>query len=78
MEIAIVVFGMGLQDALGMAFGVCVILWAVYCLYQWEIKPDRESRRHRAQKEIEVMHRKNRERLGRPKRKESNDARRSN
>jgi len=55
MEIAIVVFGMGLQDALGMAFGVCVILWAVYCLYQWEIKPDRESRRHRAQKEIEVM-----------------------
>jgi uncharacterized membrane protein YfcA len=70
MEIAIVVFGMGLQDALGMAFGVCVILWAVYCLYQWEIKPDRESRRHRAQKQIEAMHRKHRAHLRGSKRKE--------
>ena len=74
MEIPVVVLGLALQDALGMAFGVCVILWAIWCVYRWEIKPGREARRHRAQKHIEAMHRKHWEQLRYTKRKESNAA----
>jgi uncharacterized membrane protein YfcA len=76
MEIPVVVLGLALQDALGMAFGVCVILWAIWCVYRWEIKPGREARRQRAQKHIEETHRKHWEQLGGTKRKESNNARR--
>jgi hypothetical protein len=57
MKAATAVLGLGLQDGLGIMFGVAVILWAIWCLYQWQIKPNREARRHRAQKQIEEMHR---------------------
>lgn len=70
MGISVVVLALSAQDALGMAFGVGVILWSVWCLYQWEIKPGREARRQRAQKHIEELHRKHREQLKGTKRKQ--------
>ena len=77
MEIPVVVLALSLQDALGMAFGVCVILWSIWRLYQWEIKPNREARRRRAHEYIEEMHRKHWKRLGRKKPKERDDSRHS-
>jgi len=77
MEIPVVVLALSLQDALGMAFGVCVILWSIWLLYQWQIKPNREARRRRAHQHIEEMHRKHWKQLARKKPKEPNDARHS-
>jgi hypothetical protein len=57
MESATAVLGLGLQEGLAMMFGTGVIFWAIWCLYQWEIKPNREAKRHQAQKQIEAKHR---------------------
>lgn len=77
MEISVVVLALSLQDALGMAFGVCLILWSIWCLYQWEIKPNKEARKRRAHAHLEEMHRKHWERRGRKKPKARGNSRRS-
>lgn len=59
-----VVLALSFEEALGMAFGICIILWSVWLLYQWELKPNRESRRKQAREYIEEMHRAHRKRLG--------------
>lgn len=64
MDVSVVVLGLSLQDVLGAAFGVSIIVWAVWCLYEWEIKPGRRAQRRRAQKHLEEMHRKHWEQLG--------------
>jgi hypothetical protein len=60
------VLAVDLQEGLGMMFGGGVIAWALWCLYQWGIKPDRETRRHLAEKRTEEMHRIHWQRVARP------------
>ncbi|MGH9908292.1 MAG: hypothetical protein ACRD8U_22235 [Pyrinomonadaceae bacterium] len=52
-----VVLGLSLQDALGAAFAICVLIWAVERAYEWIIKPEREARSRRAEERREEMHR---------------------
>jgi hypothetical protein len=47
---------LSVQDTLGAAFGVLVILWSVWLVYYWAIKPEREARRRRADLLMEQMH----------------------
>jgi hypothetical protein len=65
MATSIVVLGLALQDALGAAFGLLVVVWAMWCTYRWEIKPDREARRQRANEHIEKLRHMHRQQLGR-------------
>jgi hypothetical protein len=44
-------------ETLGVAFGGCVVTLSLWLLYQWAIKPERESRRQNAWRANEEMHR---------------------
>ena len=74
-EIPIVVLGLSLQDALGMAFGGGVLLWSIWYAYRWEIKPNREALKRRADEHREEMHRKHWEQLRSAEPKHPNDSR---
>ena len=53
---AIYIF-VAVDEILGMAFGICVTLLSIWLAYQWAIKPEREARRHQAEKNVEDRHR---------------------
>jgi hypothetical protein len=53
-----VVLLLGLQEALGAAFGICIIVWSVALAWGWIIKGEREERRRQIQKLREETHRK--------------------
>jgi hypothetical protein len=44
-------------ETLGGAFGGCLVTLSLWLLYQWMIKPERESRRKNAWRAVEEMHR---------------------
>jgi hypothetical protein len=44
-------------ETLGFAFGGCLVMFSLWLLYQLAIKPERESRRQKAWRAIEEMHR---------------------
>ena len=44
-------------ETLGAAFGGCLVTLSVWLLYQWAIKPERESQRQNAWRANEEMHR---------------------
>ena len=52
-----------IQEALGMAFGLVLIVWSIWCVYRWGIKPDRDQRRQDALHATEEMHRNHWDRL---------------
>lgn len=49
--------GLAIQEALGVAFGLAVIVWSFWLVYKWAIKPDRERRRQNTLHAFEEMHR---------------------
>jgi len=49
--------GLDMGEALGVAFGACLVMLSLWLLYHWAIKPERESRRRNAWRTIEEMHR---------------------
>ena len=49
--------GLAIQEILGIAFGLAVIVWSCWLVYYWAIKPDRERRRQDALHATEEMHR---------------------
>ena len=57
--------GLDLGEALGVAFGACLVMLSLWLLYHWAIKPERESRRRNAWRAIEEMHRNHWEHLRR-------------
>lgn len=57
--------GLDIGETLGVAFGACLVMLSLWLLYQWAIKPERESRRQNAWRAIEEMHRNHWERLRR-------------
>lgn len=44
-------------ETLGVAFGGCVVMLSLWLLYQWAIKPEKETRRQNAWRAVEEMHR---------------------
>ena len=62
----LVIVFLGVQDAMGMAFGIAVILWSVWLVYYWAIKPDREGRRRLADQLREEMHKRHWEHWNKP------------
>ena len=49
--------GLAIQEALGIAFGLAVIVWSFWLVYRWAIKPDRDRRTQDALHATEEMHR---------------------
>ena len=49
--------GLGIEETLGCAFGVGVLVLSFWLVYQWAIKPERALRRQKARAAIEEIHR---------------------
>lgn len=49
--------GFDMAEWLGAAFSGCLVMLSLWLLYQWGIKPERETRRQIARRATEEMHR---------------------
>lgn len=49
--------GFATEEMAGIAFGAAIIVFSMWRVYMWVIKPEREMRRQQAWTAIEEMHR---------------------